>query len=113
MENVFDFHGIEKIYLTESMQKIREEYQANWLFALVCSYLHKLKNEPFQNWVLMRINGKKFVITCDDGGSEGDKERLLVIQNIKFCNFPLDELVFIIINKENKFICMLPEEYRI
>lgn len=89
--------------ITEGAKYVRDVCNSYWLFDLILSHQHKLRDEGFQEWELCKAVDETWVITCTDGN-----HKTLISQDLQFTDFPLSGIILWKI--EGNVIC-LPSEY--
>ena len=85
---------------------------AGWLIdaILIVNRLKPLaqKTAGFQHWTLKKNKtGSGAVLTCDDGGYEGGKPKVVYRQKIEYTDFPLPEVKLYLTDG----VLLLPGEY--
>lgn len=90
------------IVLSEGCKFLRERDESKWLFDLMQSQQIKLENEEFLEWVIERVSGSEFKVTCTDGD-----ERTFANEKIRYSDLPLDELKVWLVEG----VYILPSEY--
>lgn len=102
-----NYYKYGKILLTDGVKYLAETAKCYWLLDIVASAqitpkIHQyLKEDDFQSIKLV-VKNKKAVFTIDDGN-----KNILYTQNIKYTDFPLDEIKLYLINN----VLMLTSEY--
>jgi hypothetical protein len=113
MENLLNdleqFTGTSKYYnlgfglkATEGIKYLADTAKCYWLLDVVASYQKRLKDYPFQIWQIV-VKNKKAVVSCKEDTDMPN----LVIQAIKYTDFPLDVFEFYCIDG----IILLKSEY--
>jgi hypothetical protein len=100
------FPGKSPIILTDGCKYIRDVCKAYWLFDAILSYQCEkvLRGINFQVWELKRLRvDLTWQLTC----REDTGKKPLIIQSIKFSDFPLDYIKILVIDK----VAILPSEY--
>jgi hypothetical protein len=102
------FPNNDKFLLTDGVKDMAENCGAFWLIIAVFSWQckEKVRNEPFQVWVLHFIDktkGDDALLICEDGNN---KE--LARQNIEYTDFPLPEGITLYLDGG---VLMLTSEY--
>jgi len=89
---------------TDGILAMAEKFQAYWLIDLVFS--HQLSPEvrvqPFQKWVLKRVQNDAFIAIADDGNG-----LVIAEQEIPFSDFSDDSLTLYL----TEGVLLLPSEY--
>jgi hypothetical protein len=102
------FPDNDKFLLTNGAKDMAEICGAFWLITAVFSWQgeDKVKNEPFQIWVLRFIDqtkGDDALLICEDGN-----DRELARQEIEYTDFPLPEGITLYLDGG---VLMLTSEY--
>lgn len=97
-------HG--KLVCTDGVNWLAEHAECYWLIDIIASYQHKLKNEYFQAWTLIK-SGSGCTVTCTDGNSV----KPLITQSMEYTDFPLNELKLYAVNDGMNIVAMLTSEY--
>jgi hypothetical protein len=110
--NLEQFTGTEKYHrhwtdmvYTDGIEYLAEKAGAYWLIDAIASYQRneKIKTEPFQLWELRLTEKPKAVLTMRRDTNEPE----IVSQEIKYTDFPLDEIKLYLIDG----VLLLPSEY--
>jgi len=97
-------HWTGKLVYTDGVKYVAEKGGAHWLIDAIASYQFKLSGIPFQIWILrVDLENNTAVLTMQEDSGEPE----LVRQEIKFTDFPLDEIKFYLVDG----VLMLPSEY--
>lgn len=88
-------HYVPNVKYTDAVQYVAEECGAYWLIDVVASYqTTKFRNtHEFQVWKLQTFPSGKGVVICEDGN-----ENEILRQEIRFTDFPLQEMTFFCAN---------------
>ena len=98
----------DKFLFTDGVKLMAEMCEAFWLITAVFSWQSKAKvrNEPFQVWILRFIDkekGDNAILICEDGN-----KKELARQEIEYTDYPLPEGIKLYLDGG---ILLLPSEY--
>lgn len=85
-------HWTKRAVYTEGVQDLAERADARWLIDAIISHQlsPRVRREEFQVWKLTRNKtGDGAVLTCGDGGKDGNESAVVARQRIAFTDFPL------------------------
>lgn len=111
------FTGTEKWYrhplapsitYTDGVRFLAENAGAYWLLdeIALAQWQPKVKAELFQFWKLA-VAGSRAVLTCADGGKNGEESKVIFTKQIPFTDFPMSEVKLYFTDN----VIMLPSEY--
>ena len=89
---------------TDGILAMAEKFQAYWLIDLVFSHQlsPEVKVQPFQKWVLKRVENDAFIAIADDGN-----DLVIAEQEIPFSDFDADIVTLFY----TAGVLLLPSEY--
>ena len=99
-ENLYKYNF--GLVITEGALALAQQFECFWFLDIICSYQSQLLGEDFQSWKIIKHEGNKATVTCDDGNGN-----ILKTQNIPFTDFKADEAVLWCVGK----VILLPCEY--
>ena len=93
---------------TDGVKNMAEICEAYWLITAIFSWQQddRLKNEPFQVWMLRfndKTEGNDAVLFCEDGNDND-----LIRQEMEYTDFPLPEGIMLFLDNG---VLLLPSEY--
>lgn len=93
-------HWLGRLVFTDGVKYVADQGGAYWLIDAIASYRRR---EPFQVWALTVNADKTARLTM----REDTGERAMVVQKIKYTDFPLAQIKFYVVDG----VLMLPSEY--
>jgi hypothetical protein len=113
-ENWYPHSLVRNVLYTDGVQFVAEKGGAYWLLdeiAFANKFERKVIDEGFQFWKLV-VTDNKGVLTCEDGGKNGNRSKVVYEKKIPFTDFPLPEITFYVeFGDENNRVILLPSEH--
>jgi uncharacterized protein DUF6876 len=105
-------HGLyRKVSYTEGVKYMADHAGAYWLIdeiALTQLSEKKVREEPMQFWKLQKdAKGHGALLTCEDGGKDGNSSRIVYKKKIEYTDFPLFSITLWFTDS----VILLPSEY--
>lgn len=98
------YHPLFKSHFTSGVYDLAESCKAFWLIDQILSLqlVHKVRQESFQVWELVRLQKHTFSLTCSDGNGHP-----ITVRKIPYSNFPYDKATLWFTGN----VLLLPSEY--
>ena len=105
-------HNSKQLVFTDGVHQLRADTDGFWLVDAIASYQHKHNDKPFQLWELKTdLTNKTAVLTMKEDTDEPE----LVRQEIKYTDFPLDNIKFYVeggyVDGREIPVLLLPSEH--